>query len=218
MRRHMARERLSRVSVVAIVAYLAAGGCGGGPSRVETPSYDPQDAADQAMELYDQNGDGVVAGDELEAAFTLQAAMPQIDLNGDQQVSRDEIAARVEAWGDSGVGLTSVRALVRLDGRPLVGADVIYEPEPYLADTIAGARGRTNAYGRATISIPKEDRPSADYPPGTRFGLYRVRISKQEGGSEQLPAKYNEETTLGQEVSFDDAGIQSQVIYDLKSE
>ena len=200
-----------------ILIAAAALGCNRGPSRIAPPSIDAGDAADAALELYDADGDGLIAGDELDAAPAIKAAMKQLDGNADGKVDRAEIVQRVEAWEASSIGLLSVRCLVKLNGQPLPGAEIVFEPEPYLADSIAAARGKTNQFGRATISIPKADRPTADAPPGARFGLYRVRISKTSGGQEQIPAEYNTETTLGQEVSFEDAGVNSQIVYELNS-
>jgi hypothetical protein len=44
-------------------------------------------------------------------------------------------------------------------------------------------------------------------PSGVHFGLYKVRISKLSNGQETLPARYNTETELGQEVSYDDPSM-----------
>jgi hypothetical protein len=66
--------------------------------------------------------------------------------------------------------------------------------------------------------VPLEERPSSDTPAGLALGLYRIRVSKMVDGKETIPARYNTETTLGQEVSMDDPAVASQrVRYDLKS-
>ena len=169
------------------------------------------------MELYDSNKDGYVAGEELDAAPALKASLVTLDSDGDGKVSVEELTARIQAWKDSRIGIMSVRCAVVMKGRPLVGAIVTYDPEPYLADYIATATGTTDEFGYASMSIPKESRPTPDAPPGVRFGLYRVRISINESGNESIPAKYNTNTILGQEISFEDPRVISQIVYSLKS-
>jgi len=39
--------------------------------------------------------------------------------------------------------------------------------------------------------------------PGLYLGFYRVRVSKNKGGKELIPAKYNTETELGAEIADD---------------
>jgi hypothetical protein len=68
------------------------------------------------------------------------------------------------------------------------------------------------------VSIPKDQRPTPDTPPGLQLGFYKVRISKQVGGKESIPAIYNSETTLGQQISPDDPALLKQNLrFDLKS-
>jgi hypothetical protein len=47
-------------------------------------------------------------------------------------------------------------------------------------------------------------------PPGLQLGLYRIRISKLVNGAETIPAKFNADTTVGQQVSPDDPAIAGQ--------
>jgi hypothetical protein len=99
---------------------------------------------------------------------------------------------------------------VQLDGRPLTDAKVLFEPESFLGDQVQAAEGETAAAGTTSVSIPKANRPTPDTPPGLQLGFYRVRISKEVGGKETIPARYNSETTLGQEVAPDDPAIMAQ--------
>jgi hypothetical protein len=193
-------------------ALLTALGCNAGPSRVTPPSIDEDEAASQAMELYDKDGDGSIAAAELDAAPSLKASMATLDKNKDGSVQEDEIVARIEAWQSSGVGITLATTRVTMDGRPLVGATVTYEPEPFLGDALKTATGVTSDLGATEVIIPKEDRPGADWPPGIQYGLFKVRISKKSNGSETIPAKYNTETILGQQISNDDPAVSSQNI------
>jgi hypothetical protein len=195
---------------LSLASLLAALGCSSGPSAVTPPDIDAGDAASQAMEMYDKDGDGTIAGSELDAAVGLKAAMATLDANKDGSVQEDEISQRIDSWQASGVGVVALNCSVRLDGRPLEGAKVVFEPEPFLGDDIQTAEGETSPVGSTIISVPKANRPTADTPPGVQLGFYRVRISKEVAGKEAIPAKYNTETTLGQEVAPDDPSIMAQ--------
>ncbi|MBA3483777.1 MAG: EF-hand domain-containing protein [Pirellulales bacterium] len=201
-----------------LLATLAAAlGCSSGPSRVQPPSIDADDAASAAMELYDKDGDGAINAAELEAAPGLKAAMTTIDANKDGSVQEDEIVARIEAWQATNIGVMAVKANFTLDGRPLSGAAVTFEPETFLGEDIKAAVGETTS-GLSTVTIPKDQRPAKDTPPGLQPGLYRVRVSLKKDGQETIPAKYNSETTLGQEIAPDDPAVAGQKVrFDLKT-
>jgi hypothetical protein len=183
---------------------------------VKQPAIDSSDAAELAIEEYDSDGNGAVAGGELEQAAGLRSARERLDANRDGGVSADEVAARIEKWKVMGAGIVPLSFTVTLDGQPLAGAVVTFEPEPFLGEEIKSASGTTNANGRGGATIAKEDRPSASTPPGMHLGLYKVKISKIVGGKETIPAKYNEETLLGQEVAQDVSEvINNRVVYAL---
>jgi hypothetical protein len=211
----MGRFELTWVSLGCAV--LLAGGCTGGPSALEPPSVDPDDAAEQAMELYDKDGDGFLAGAELDAAAGVKAAMETIDTDQDGKATADEISARIEAWGKTGTGLTTCDFRVTLEGKPLEGAKVTFDPEPFLGEEFKAAVGQTNANGDVSVTIPKDQRVPADAPPGLYLGLYKVRFSKMVNGAESLPAKFNTETIIGQQIAPDDPAVAEQrVKFDLK--
>lgn len=171
-----------------------------------------------AMEYYDTNGDGNVAGDELEKAPGLKAALPRLDTNGDGAVNADEVAARVGVWQDMGTGLMSFVFKVTLDGKPLETASVTFEPEAFLGDEIKPASCTTDFVGMGGATIPKDQRPDPTTPPGMHLGLYKVKISKVVGGKETVPRKYNEDTILGQECAPDVSEIaNNRVVYTLTS-
>ena len=170
------------------------------------------------MEIYDKDGDGFVAGEELDKAPGLKAAIKNLDTDKDGKVSGEEIAARVSAWQSQQIGLTMFTCDVLLDGRILEGATITFEPEEFLGGAVQEAADITNLVGMATPKIPKEKRPSPDSPPGMQAGLYKVRISKVVGGQETIPAQYNTATTLGKEVSSDDWALNNrQVRFEMKS-
>ena len=84
----------SAISLALLVALL---GCSGGPKALSLPSFDPAGAAAKAMELYDPAGDGYVAGEELDNAPGLQAALRKLGADQDGQVSEAEVAERIRA-------------------------------------------------------------------------------------------------------------------------
>lgn len=194
------------------------GGCSGGPSAIPLPSFDADEAAEQAMALYDTNGDGYVAGDELGNAAGLKAAIKNLDTDKDEKISPEEIAERVRVWDRSEIGMMMFDSIVLMDGRPLAGAQITLEPDEFLGEVLQAAVDVTDLGGNARVRIPKENRPTPDTPAGMQAGIYKVRVSKVVGGKETIPAKYNTETILGQEVSMDDWAIANRrVIFKLKS-
>lgn len=199
-------------------AALVAAGCSKGPARVSPPSIDANTAAANAMAAYDRDGDGVISGRDLDAAPAIRAAMETLDANKDGGVQETEIVQRIESWQANHAGITTASCTVTLDGRPLPGASIVFEPEAFLGDEVKAAFGETSPLGVTMPTIPKADRPTPDTPAGIQYGFYRVRISKKNGGQETLPAKYNTESILGQQVAGDDpAMIRQDLRFDLKS-
>ncbi len=204
--------------VTAAATCVTISACNFGPSAIKPPSISPDGAASKAMELYDKDGDGKISGAELDNAPALKAAMATLDMNGDKAVTAAEITARVKSWQANPAALTGVRALVTLDGQPLGGAEVTFEPDPCLGGDIKAAKATTGIYGDVTPVIPPDQRPSANYPGGVQLGLYIVRITKSVNGKETIPARYNTQTTLGQEVAYDDPAFKNRSIqFNLKS-
>ena len=206
------RLRYASAPLLGASCLAAAIGCSSGPSRVEPPSIDAGGAASQAMETYDKDGDGAIAGAELDAATSLKASMATLDTNKDGKVQEDEIVARIEAWQATGIGATLTQSRVTLDGKPVAGAQVTFEPEPFLGDEMRTAIGETSANGIAIVSVPKEQRARPDWPAGIQLGFFKVRINKEVNGQESIPAQFNKETILGQQVAPDDPALQSQLI------
>lgn len=200
------------------LALAATLGCSGGPSRVLPPEMSASAAGQQAMAEYDTDGDGLVAGSELEKAPGLKAAMRTLDKNGDGKVSADEVAARVTAWQATRVGIMPIMCYVMIDGKPLDGATVTFEPEKFLGSDIKQATGTSGYMGDFYPSITPPDSPDRDAPVGVQFGLYKVKVSKLVNGNESIPSRFNTETVLGQEVSNEDPGIaRHKVIFNVKS-
>jgi len=214
----MSRCSIPTTLALASLFLATAVSCNRGPSRIKQPSINASSAGSLAIEQYDTNHDGKIAGDELEKAPALKAALPRLDTDNDGGVTAAEVAARVTSWKAMESAMISVPCRVTLDGQPLAGATVTFEPEAFLGDQIKTAFSTTNAQGTVSPNIPKEQRPDPTLPGGANLGLYKVRISKMVNGKETIPARYNTETILGQEVSDDDPGMKSMNIkFDLKT-
>ncbi|TWT87221.1 EF hand [Pseudobythopirellula maris] len=213
------RRTWRRVLAAAGLSLIVSTGCSNRPAAIRPPSINASQAGRLAMEEYDTDGDGFVGGDELKSAPGLNAAIESLDTDGDGKVSADEVAERVKKWQSFGVGLTSVRYSVTIDGQPLPDADVTFDPEAFLGDEILVAKGKTNRRGLGSASIPRDMRPTEDSPPGLAYGLYKVRISKIVNGQEMIPSRYNEETILGQQVSIDNTATSrgTGITFDLES-
>jgi hypothetical protein len=192
--------------------------CAGGPAPIRPPNISASSAGSEAMEQYDTDGDGKVAGGELEKAPGLKAALPRMDTNGDKAIDADEVAARVGQWQNAGIGLMSFGFTVTLNGSPLTDAVVTFDPESFLGDEVKSASGTTNSSGTGGATIAVEDRPDPTWPSGMQLGLYKVKVSKMVDGKETIPAKYNEATVLGQEVAEDVSEIANRrVVYTLST-
>jgi hypothetical protein len=201
---------LTRFAILLLAAAgLLAGGCWGrGPSRVH-PRAIASDAAQKAMELYDTDKDGSIDGAELDKVPGLKASMATVDSNHDGRISPDEINARIQAWNSSPLGRLPLRVTVTRNGKPLADATVTFVPESFLGDGLKPGSGKTGPSGQAIVAPPSS---GPDDPAGLSPGFYRVEITKE---GEAIPAKYNTETTLGQEVAAD-ADIRHGVTFDLR--
>ncbi len=193
---------------VCLIAFVAAG-CPGKPARIHPPSINAGSAGSAAMKQYDLNGDGKVAGEELEKAPSLKAALARLDTNGDGAVSADEVTARVVSWQDSRVGRMSGTLTILANGKPLEGATVTLVPEEFLGGNVKPATGTTDAGGVAmpTIEVAPED------PPGIAPGFYLVRVTKD---GMNIPPMYNTETVLGVEFAPDAIEMEEGITFNLK--
>lgn len=205
------------MSVAIAGGALTLASCSSTPSRVHQPGIDAEGAGKTAMEMYDTDGDGKVAGDELEKAPGLKAMLATADTDKDGALTAEEVTARIYKWKEQKTGVTIFSFVATLNGKPLEGAVVTFEPEPFLGAKIKSAVGDTAFGGSGGASIPKDQRPTPTSPPGMHLGVYKVRISKQVNGVETVPAKYNTETTLGQEVAGDVPSIINGAAYRMTS-
>ena len=196
-----------------MVITLLLGGCSGRPPRLKQLTLVPTEAASQAMKAYDSDADGKIDKSELESSPSLKAAMAQFDGDGDGTLTEEEIKARLEGWLENRSALFPIPCTVLRRGQPLADATVVLEPEPFLGEAFVQVSGVTDSDGMAELAV--ESGPYRGLP-GIPYGLYRIRISKQDEGRERLPKKYNEETLLGQEICDDAAGLVRGLVFELK--
>jgi EF hand len=160
------------------------------------PTYTPKKAAETAMADYDTNRDGFLDAKELERCPALKHSLDVIDKNGDHKLSLEELEARIQDYQESQVALKAVGCHVTLDGKPLVGATVTYIPEKFMGSSTRSATGVSDERGAVALITEGEQLS------GVQPGFYRVQISKKNAsGQETIPARYNQDTTLGLEVS-----------------
>jgi hypothetical protein len=184
------------------LAMLLACGCWPGAQPRVYPDKPDARAGQRAIELYDANKDGFLDATELDKSPGLKAAMDQIDLSKCGKISAADISARIQAWADSKLGRMGVSCVVKHNGRPLDGATVKLVPEPFLGDNFETAEGTTDEHGMARMRV------AASSQRGISPGFYRVEVTK---AKEAIPSKYNTETSLGQEVANDAAGLNNGV-------
>jgi hypothetical protein len=210
--------RVCLYAVACLILPIVFTSCFSGSKTVKQPTINASSAGTLAIQEYDKDGDGKVAGDELEKAPALKSALKNLDTNGDGAVTADEVTARVNVWKEMKTAMAAVQCKVTLDGEPLGGATVVFEPEAFLGENIKKAEDVSTMYGDAAPTIAPEDRPDPKLPGGVNLGLYKVRISKMVNGKDIVPARYNKETILGQEVSYDAPEIRSRkMVFALKS-
>lgn len=198
--------------ILAFCCSASFAGCSRSPGRIELQSLDPSAAAERAVEELDSNGDGSIDEQEALQSPGLAAAFKQFDRGGDGRIDEQEIEQRLEQWGQSKVAMFATPCSVYLDGKPLSDATVVFAPEPFLGNSFKTLEGTTSPDGR--VRFPTlEGMPG----PGLLTGLYRVKITKSKGGNELIPDKYNENTTLGQEVFVSAPGIGSGIVFRLSS-
>jgi hypothetical protein len=189
-------------------------GCSESPPSLKMPNLDPAAIGQEALKRYDANSDGKLDAKELEKSPALAALLVTVkkqDSGHADSLTAEDIAARVESWMRGGIVLLGGGSWVTLDGKPLEGALVTWEPEPYLGSNYHPLSGTTRSSGYAAIS------PALEGFPGIYPGLYTVRISRKVEGRETIPARYNEKSILGREVAPDVPDSHGLFHFDLKS-
>ena len=180
---------------VGIFCFVILTGCPGGSAPIAAPKVDPADAAAAAMAEYDTNKDGKISNSEAK----LTALDPKLgwDADGDGSISESEISDRLTTYEAMQPGIQSMTCRVIYRRQPLRDAEVVFEPEGFLGDSIETATGTTDVEGYAEM-VAEEVVKNDPTLRGIRASLYKVRITHPEVN---LPAKYNDETVLFFELS-----------------
>jgi hypothetical protein len=173
------------------VALLA--GCGKSNSPELSAKLDASAVAAAALQDWDKNKNGQLEGAELDACPALKSALAIIDKNKDKSLSAAEIRERVEQYAEQRT--VPVTCVILLDGQPLEGATVTFEPEPCMGPALKPATAMTDS-GGSTGPFQVENGSYTSLPPG----LYRIKVTK---AGAKLPTRYNTQTTLGREVTAD---------------
>ena len=179
----------------AVLVAVVLTGCSSNPTALReapAPKYDPDGIAKAALAEFDKDGNGSLDPREAAACPALQAAFAEIDTNRDKRLSADELRARVEGYAATPTGSVEVGCTVRLDGQPLTGATVTFVPEACMGGAIKEATGTTDEAGRCDVY-----RIDGQTFRGMAAGLYKIRVTK---GGAAIPARFNDQTTLGREV------------------
>lgn len=180
-------------------ALLTSLGCHSGPAKISFPTVDAAAAAAGAIQAADKNGDAAISKEEAIAIPALETSFAVYDANGDGRVDASEIQSRIASWSANGARVTPIDFYVKMDGRPLEGADVVLEPEPFMGDVLAKGVSKVLVSGSCGPTVPKE-LLSKEIPFGMFSGLYRMKVTHP---TKAIPAKYNEQTQLGIEVAPD---------------
>jgi hypothetical protein len=202
--------------VVLATATLTA--CSSGPKRVTQPTVDASSAGNAAIELYDADQNGTISGAELDKVPAFKSALAQLDSNHDGGVSADEVTAAILHWQEIPIGVMSMGFKLTFDGALVEGATVTFEPEEFMGSEVKAGIGTTDMFGMGGPTVPIEQRQDPTTPPGIQMGFYKVKVSKLVNGKETIPAKYNEQTILGQHVVPDNPEILNRrVVYAMTS-
>ena len=205
---HVHATPARRLAIFPLAALLVA--CSRMPPAPTKPKFDADAAGAQAIELYDKNGDALLDAGELKLVPGIAEGMARVDTDADGRVSAAEIAKRVEHWSNSKTRINRIAARVLVDQRAVPGLEVNFEPEPFLAQWITAGRGKTDDLG---VIEPL----GATSHPGMNLGYYKIKVSRVINGKETLPARYNERTELGAEITDDRNDASHMIELRLKS-
>ena len=131
--------------LLACLGLVLIAGCSDEPTPPPRFQIDPQQAAQEAMKLYDKNGDGTLDAKELRASPPLVELLKNLKARSPghpDSLTAADISGRMEEWVKAPAILLPGLAMVYLDGKMLEGATVTYEPEPFLGSSYHAHRGK----------------------------------------------------------------------------
>lgn len=171
-------------------------------SAVVPERYPPEKAAEVALETYDADGDGKIAGAELDACLALKYALPRVDTSGDKSVTADEIAERMRVL-DNQSDLMGTTVQVMSRGGPVTGATAVLELEPFMGADLPLYTAAIDESGSGAPKLQGSDEAVIGIP----LGFYRVTITPPDGG----------EVVRGCEVA-DDSPTSNRLVFSLEDE
>ena len=201
---------VNRVAVILAAILLLVAGCENAP--VAIPEIDPEASVDLILAAADKDSNKILYQDEWQQVPSLAAAAPMMDTDGDGMLTRPELLSRMQFYKNDRMALLDFTCTVLLDGRPLEGATVTLIPEPFMGPEVKPCSGITAQDGWCYM------RQEGSAIPGSHCGMFRVSVSKKEAGVETIPAKYNTDTILSQEVATDIPRLERGVTIELSSE
>ena len=102
--------------------------------------------------------------------------------------------------------------MVYLDGEPLEGATVTYEPEPFLGSSYHPHQGKTDVARQRRLGTGGQG-----FSGHLRGALSGPHLEEGPSGNETLPARYNTKTELGREVAAGIRNSRENVVFRLTS-
>ncbi len=183
------------------------------PDPVDVPYVNASSAASAAIKQYDSNSDGQLSEEELIKAPGIKAALATTDSDSDRALTHGELKNRIAKIVGDEVGMMSLQVRITYDGKPLPDATVRFVPESCLGAAFKTGVATTDAQGMAVMRGEGEGAL-----PGMQCGWFRAEISKKDaGGTETIPARYNQQSILGAEVAEDVPNLERGITLELHS-
>ena len=186
--------RLGGSASAAMMVFLAMTGCSRSVPMTKGPGIAPDAVARNAVQQYDSKHLGHLDAEESRKSPAIMALRVELGLGPDAPLNEEQIAERARKWLQSRNPRLVPIVTVDLDGQPLDGATVTFQPEECMGPDYHPASATTVGQGQCVVS---GDDPAT---PGLYLGLYRIQVSKVANGRETLPERYNSRTELGVEV------------------
>jgi hypothetical protein len=182
---------ISRFALLPVLFASMAFGCKSNKSETTAVhEQTPEQTVDKIMTSYDANKDASLDAGELDKCPSLKTLLKSMGKGPNGKISRDELLQRFTDIQAATIKMPSVPCTVTVDGAPLADATVTFALESFHGAS-GEATGKTNADGHCEVIGGG----------GILSGFYKISVSKQSGGTETIPSKYNTASTLGVEIS-----------------